>query len=106
MRRQRRELAFLKALGLTRRQVVASVTWEAVVTVGIGAVIGVPLGVVAGRALWTMFARQLHAVVQPEVPLAHIAVVGIGAIVVAVLVATIPGRSAARIPASVLLRAE
>jgi hypothetical protein len=106
VRRQRRELAFLKALGLTRRQVVATITWEAVVTVGLGSIVGVPLGVVAGRGLWTMFARQLHAVVRPEVPLAPIAVVGVGAIVVAVLVAAVPGRSAARIPTSALLRAE
>jgi len=70
VRRQRRELAYLKALGFTRHQVLATLTWQATVTVVMGAVIGVPAGVVAGRTLWVVFAHQLH--VEPHVPLGAI----------------------------------
>ncbi|WP_426571116.1 ABC transporter permease [Aquihabitans sp. McL0605] len=106
VRRQRRELAVLKALGLTRRQVGATLTWQAAVTVTIGALVGVPAGIIVGRALWVTFAHQLHAVVRPEIPVVAVALVTAGTVIVSVLVAAIPGRAAARVPISVLLRSE
>ncbi len=59
-----------------------------------------------GRALWDLFARQIHVVPEPTVPVAAIAVVGIGALLLAYIVAAIPGRQAARTNDRVLLRAE
>ena len=106
VRRRRRELALLKALGFTRRQLMATVMWQATVIVALGSLIGVPVGIVIGQALWTVFAEQLHAVVQPSVPLGAIAVVTLGALIVSILVAALPGRAAARIPTSELLRSE
>ena len=106
VRRQRRELALLKALGFTRRQLVATLVWQSALIVGIGAAIGVPLGIVLGRALWAVFAQQLHVVVRPDVPLVAIAAVTLGALFVALVVAVVPGRSAARVPTTVLLRSE
>ena len=44
VRQRRRELALLKTLGLTRRQVMAAVAWQASVILVIAALIGVPLG--------------------------------------------------------------
>ena len=106
VRRRRRELALLKTLGFTRRQLAATVAWQASVAVGVGVLIGVPLGIVTGRALWDQFANALHVVPQPTVPALTIALIAIGAIVLANLVAAIPGLQAARTRTALLLHAE
>jgi ABC-type lipoprotein release transport system permease subunit len=49
VRRRRRDLALLKALGLAPRQLVAAVAWQATIAAAIGIVVGIPLGIVAGR---------------------------------------------------------
>jgi ABC-type antimicrobial peptide transport system permease subunit len=104
--RRRRDLALLKALGFTRRQVAAAVSWQSTIAVGVGVVIGVPLGIVAGRALWDLFAHDLHVVPQPSVPVATIFLVGVGALLLANVVAVIPGRHAARTPPALVLQSE
>ena len=104
--RRRRELALLKTLGFTRRQLAATVAWQASVAVAIGVFIGVPLGIVTGRALWDQFARALHVVPQPTFPVLTIALIAAGALVLANLIAAIPGRQAARTPTAVLLHVE
>jgi hypothetical protein len=45
MRRRRRDLALLKALGFTRRQISATIAWQATSTVAVGLLIGVPVGI-------------------------------------------------------------
>jgi ABC-type antimicrobial peptide transport system permease subunit len=106
VRRRRRELALLKTLGFTRRQLGATVAWQASVAVVIGVLIGVPLGIVAGRALWIRFAEALHVVPQPTVPLVSIALIALTALVLANLVAAIPGLQAARTNTAEQLHAE
>ena len=68
--------------------------------------VGVPLGIVTGRVLWNRFAAALHVVPDPTIPAFTIALIAIGALVLANLVAAIPGRQAARTETAVLLRAE
>ncbi|MGB9111926.1 MAG: ABC transporter permease, partial [Acidimicrobiales bacterium] len=87
VRTRRRELALLKALGFTGRQLAETIIWQATVTALIGIVIGVPIGIAVGRWLWTLFARSIAAVPEPAVPVVSVVLVGIGAIVVANLVA-------------------
>ena len=106
VRRRRRDLALLKTLGFTQRQLSAAVAWQATVTAVVGVAVGIPLGVVAGRQLWTLFAHNLNAVPDPTVPALSVALVGLGALLFANLVATIPGRAAARVPTALVLRAE
>ena len=106
VRRRRRELALLKTLGFTRRQLAAVVSWQSTIAVGIGVILGVPLGIVFGSALWNLFARQIHVVPDPTVPAATLALVAVGALVLANLVAAIPGYLAARTRTAVLLHAE
>ena len=106
VRRRRRDLALLKALGCTRRQLAGAVAWQATITAIAGLVIGVPLGIAAGRWLWLAFARQLSAVPDPAVPVLSLAVTAAAALILANLVALEPGWRAARTPAAVLLRAE
>jgi ABC-type antimicrobial peptide transport system permease subunit len=106
VRRRRRDLALLKTLGFTRGQLAAAVAWQSTVVAVVGLVIGVPLGIAAGRWLWLAFARELSAVPDPVVPAASIALAAVAALVLANLVAAVPGRQAARTPAALLLRAE
>jgi hypothetical protein len=106
VRRRRRDLALLKAMGFTRRQLIATVASQATVAAIVGTVIGVPIGIVLGRRLWILFARNISAVPQPNVPVLTIALVAIGTLVLANLVAAIPGRQAARTRTAVLLHSE
>jgi len=106
VRRRRRDLALFKTFGFTHRQLAATVAWQASITAGIGSIIGVPLGIFAGRGLWDLFAHEFYAVARPTVPLLTVVLVGVGALVLANVVAAFPGRIAARTPTAVLLRAE
>ena len=106
VRRRRADLALLKTLGFTRRQLAATVAWQATAAVAVGATAGVPLGIALGRYLWDRFAGQISVVPQPSVPVLTVALVVIGALAAANLVAAVPGRAAARTPAAALLRAE
>ncbi|MGH9030232.1 MAG: FtsX-like permease family protein, partial [Acidimicrobiales bacterium] len=106
VRRRRRDLALLKTLGFTARQLAATVTWQSTVAVGLGALAGVPLGIALGRWLWDLFARDIHAVPSPSVPVLWVAVIAVGALALANVVAALPGRYAARTPIAVLLHSE
>jgi hypothetical protein len=106
VRRRRRDLALLKTLGFTRRQLAATVGWQSTVVAVVGLVIGVPLGIAAGRWLWIVFAHTLSAVPDPVVPAGSVALAAVAALALANLVAALPGRAAARTPAALLLRAE
>ena len=68
VRRRRRDLALLKALGFTRRQLAACVAWQPTVAATIGVIAGIPLGIALGRWLWILFAHQICAVPRPSVP--------------------------------------
>ena len=106
VRRRRRDLALLKTLGFTQRQLAAAVAWHASVSAVVGVVVGVPVGVILGRWLWDLFARQIYAVPEPTVPVLWVALVALGALVLANIVAAIPARIAARTPTALMLRAE
>ena len=105
VRRQRRDLALLKTLGFTARQLAATVASQASAIAAIAAVVGVPVGIAIGRQLWILFARNINAVAQPSVP-ASLILVAAGALILANLVAAIPARMAARTPAALVLRTE
>lgn len=96
----------LKALGFTQGQLSAALAWQATVTASIGAIVGIPLGIVVGRQLWTLFAENLNALPDPTVPGLSVLIVGAGALIFANFVAALPGRSAARTPTALVLRAE
>jgi hypothetical protein len=106
VRQRRRELALLKSFGFIQRQIAAAVMWQSTVVVLVGLVIGIPLGIALGRFLWLLFAHQLSAVVDPTVPAVSIILVAVGALVLANLVAALPGRKAAQTPTALVLRVE
>jgi hypothetical protein len=106
VRRRRRDLALLKILGFTHGQLAAAIAWQSSVAVGIGTVVGVPLGIITGHIIWDLFAREINAVPQPTVPVLSVVLIVVGALVLANIVAAIPGRIAARTSTALLLRAE
>jgi hypothetical protein len=106
VRRRRRDLALLKALGFTRGQLAGAVAWHASVAAIIGIAVGVPAGVALGRRLWVLFAQAIYAVPEPTVPVLPVILVALGALVLANIAAAIPGRLAAGTPAAGLLQAQ
>jgi hypothetical protein len=106
VRRRRRDLALLKTLGFTERQLAATVAWHSTTAVAIGVVAGVPLGIALGRWLWDLFAHDINAVPAPSVPVLAVALIAVGALVLANVIAAIPGRLAARTPTALVLRSE
>jgi hypothetical protein len=104
--RRRRDLALLRTLGFTGRQLLSAVAWQASVAGLVGARFGIPLGILAGRWLWTLFAHNIYAVPQPTVPFVPVVIVALSALVLANLVAALPGRSAARTSAAQVMRGE
>lgn len=106
VRLRRRDLAVLKALGSSGRQLRSMVLWQATTLIAPAVLIGVPLGVVAGSAGWRIVARDLGILEGPRLPFAMLGAVVLGAFAVAVAVATPPARVAARTPAAVALRTE
>ena len=106
VRRRRRDLAILKTLGFSRRQVSVTIAWQATTVAVIGVLIGVPLGVVGGRAIWRAVAEGIGVVSTPEVPIGLLAVVALVTIALANLIAALPARVAARTQPARVLRSE
>jgi hypothetical protein len=106
VRRRRRDLALLKALGFTHRQLASAIAWQATMAAIFGVVVGVPVGIAIGRELWELFARSIHAVPDASIPSLSILLVGVGTVVFANAVAAIPGRIAARTSTALVLRTE
>ena len=105
VRRRRRELAILKAVGFVARQVRATVAWQATAIAGSSLIIGVPLGITAGRWAWLLFARQVAIepvpVISPLVLLVFPAV-----LILANAIAAFPAQVAAHTQPAMMLRAE
>ena len=106
VRRRRRELALLKALGMTRSQVRAVIAWQTTLTLLIAVVVGGALGIAGGRLAWRAFAGSLGVVPIVEVPVTAL-ILGLVALVLAGnLLASLPAAVAARTRPGVGLRTE
>ena len=103
VRRRRIDLAILKTLGFTRRQLAATVRWQAGATILAGLVVGVPSGVIFGHFLWRQFAQQLDVVPQLSTPFTTITAISIAAMIVGLVAAAIPARLARRVKPARLL---
>ncbi len=106
VRRRRRDLALLKTLGFTRRQVMGSVAWQASTFAFLALVIGVPVGVIVGRWAWTALADDLGTVAEPIVPVLAVVLAVPVVLLIANAVAYVPGRIAARLRPATVLRSE
>lgn len=106
VRRRRRDLGILRALGFTSGQLRASVLAQATTLIGLVLLVSVPLGVIAGRALWAVTSDWLGIRTHDVVPLAAVGLVVLGAVVVGNIAALIPAISAGRVDPAEILRAE
>ena len=82
VRRRRRDLAILQALGLTGRQLRSIVAWQTLTLLLVAVAVGVPLGLLAGRWTWAGFATSLGVVPVTVLPLTSL-LVGLALLVVA-----------------------
>lgn len=92
---RRREIGLLRALGLSRRQLRATVRWEAVVVALLGTVLGIVLGLAFG---WVVVdALRSQGVDRFAVPSGELVAFVALAVVAGVVAAVLPARSAARV---------
>ncbi|MCU1461754.1 MAG: peptide transporter permease [Acidimicrobiales bacterium] len=106
VRDRRRDLAILKAIGFARRQVWATVAWQAAALVIAALVVAIPLGIAGGRRAWQAFDAYLGSNSQPSVPVITFVAIPAATLVVAIAIAAFPARAAARTPTAVVLAAE
>ncbi len=68
VRRRRREIALLKTVGFSRRQVSATVAWQATTLAAVGLVVGIPIGLLIGHAVWEAVADGLGVATVATMP--------------------------------------
>jgi ABC-type antimicrobial peptide transport system permease subunit len=106
VRRRARDLAIAKALGLGRSQVLSVVLWQALAVSFVAVAIGLPVGALTGRWAWLLFARSAGVPGYPVVPVLALAAFIPVTLLLAALVAAVPGRTAGRLTPAAVLRAE
>jgi ABC-type lipoprotein release transport system permease subunit len=105
-RRRRLHIGVLRALGLTRPQVMSLAAVQAFAVAVVATVVGLPLGLVIGHTAWRWFADALNVVPVTTRPVAAITVM-LAVIAVAALVAAVPaGVQATRSRAADVLRTD
>jgi hypothetical protein len=92
-------------IGFTRRQVQATVAWQATAFALAALATGVPIGIVVGRWAWTAAAGAIGAPTATAVPASVLAIVA-GVVLVANLAAALPAAAAGRLTAAAALRTE
>ena len=92
MRRRQGDLAVLRALGSTRRQLESTMRWQTFMLTASGLLVGVPLGLVANRFVWNAFTDRLGVAPGTVVPAAIIAVGTFTLLALGYLLATSVGR--------------
>jgi ABC-type antimicrobial peptide transport system permease subunit len=106
VRRRSRDVAVLRALGMTQRQSRAVISTQATVLALVGLILGIPLGLAVGRSVWRVVTETLPVqYISPWADLAMVLVAPV-ALVLANLLAAVPGRRAARMHVAQILRTE
>jgi FtsX-like permease family len=106
IRRHRRDLAVLRTLGLLRRQMLATIAWDASTIAAVTLALGIPLGVVAGRISWSLFADSVGVPVDVEIPLLSVLLIIPATFAIANITAAWPGWLAGHLRAATILRDE
>jgi hypothetical protein len=88
-RRRSQQVGVLRALGLTRAQIVGAVSAQGAAMAVIGALIGIPVGIALGRWTWAASAHQLGVSQALGAPIAVLsAVISFGLVLLLILGAT------------------
>jgi hypothetical protein len=106
VRRRSRDLAVLRALGMTRRAARCVVMVQATVLAVVGLGFGVPLGLAVGRSVWRVVADYTPLQYVSPMPMGTLLLLGPAALVAANVLAAWPAQRAARLRIADALRAE
>jgi hypothetical protein len=106
VRRRRRDLAVIRAMGFTRRQTAVAVVVMALAIVAIGVAVGVPVGMAVGASIWRATASGAFVLSDASFRWELLILPVVGAAVIALIAATIPARQAAAQSSAEGLRAE
>jgi hypothetical protein len=106
VRRRRSELALLKALGMTRRQIRLVIAWQTTFTLAVSVGVGGPLGLLAGQWAWRWFAGSLGVVPVTVVPTLVIVLGAVILVAAGNLLTSVPAAMAARTRPATWLRAQ
>ena len=106
VRRRRRDIAVLQALGSTSGELTAVGVSQGV-TIGLAALLfGLPLGIVIGRWLWVLLANAFGTLAEPVVPVAGLLALAAGVIALTAAAGVVPIRRGLRIRPAEVLRSE
>ncbi len=106
VRRRGKELAVLRSLGMTGRGIRSALGWQATVLSVIGLMVGVPIGVALGRVSWRVIADHTPLVFAPPWALATLLLAIPLTLLLANLIATLPGWRASQLRTAEQLRHE
>jgi hypothetical protein len=106
VRRRRRDLGLLKTLGFNRRQVGATIAWQATTLGAVGLLVGIPAGLALGGIIWRLVAEGLGVSATASIPALAVLLAIPTVLVLVNLIAYFPARSAGRTRPAVALRAE
>ncbi|MEP7201379.1 MAG: FtsX-like permease family protein [Ilumatobacteraceae bacterium] len=106
VRRRRRELGILSALGFASAQRRAVILGQATTITVIALAIGVPIGALIGRVVWSSIATSIGVAGDASFPLALLALGALGFVVVLNTIASFPARTAGRLRIADALRSE
>ena len=106
VRRRRRDLALLKTLGFDRRQVRATIAWQATTLATVGLVVGIPGGLIVGRLVWRLIADGLGVSTTVTIPTLAVLLTIPAVLLLVNLIAYFPARTAAQTRPAVALRVE
>jgi hypothetical protein len=104
--RRQHDIAVLRSLGFTPRQVGASVLTMAGVTALVGLVVGVPLGLAVGRLVWHQVAASTQVAADVALPHTLLAVLVPLVLLAAGVLALAPARRSAAVGPAGVLRTE
>jgi predicted lysophospholipase L1 biosynthesis ABC-type transport system permease subunit len=91
MRRRTSDLAVLRALGCTRRQLAATLRWQGLMLTLSAIVIGIPIGLIASRFAWSAFASHVGIASDTTSPVAILFAGGLSLVLITLIVATAVG---------------
>jgi hypothetical protein len=106
VRRRRPELALLKTLGFTRRQVRATVAWQATTIGTVGLAIGIPAGTIVGSLIWRLVVEGLGVSAPTATPSTALLLTIPCVLALSNLIGFLPARAAARTQPAIALRSE
>ena len=105
-RSNRRDVAILKANGLTPRQATATALWQGAILTAIALLIGIPTGALAARWIWRALADGLGIVSIPRFPALASLLIVPAAEILTLAIAILPARKAGRLKPALQLRTE